>query len=892
FNDDQTAANQLVYTATLADGSSLDSMGLTFEIIPDANGLVAAGRITGTPPQDFNGPIEVRITATDQGGLSVTDDFIINVLPVNDAPAITSDGGGDFAAVSVLENTTAVTTVTAEDPDTGTTLTYSIVGGDDAALFAIDPGTGALSFITPPDFEAPGDANGDNVYDVVVTVSDGTLTDTQSIAVTVGDANEAPVIVSNGGGDAAALSVAENSTAVTTVAATDQDAGATLAYAIVGGADASLFAIDPATGVLSFVAAPDFEAPADAGGDNVYDVVVAVSDGTLTDTQSIAVTVGDANEAPVIVSDGGGENAALSVAENSTAVTTVAATDQDAGATLAYAIVGGADASLFAIDPGTGALSFITAPNFEAPGDANGDNVYDVVVTVSDGTLTDTQSIAVTVGDANDAPVIVSDGGGDNAPLSVAENSTAVTTVAATDEDAGSTLTYAIVGGADASLFAIDPTTGVLSFIAAPDFEEPADADGDNVYDLIVSASDGVLDDTQAIAVAVSNVAGLTLTGTTAGNIIDGSGEEDIVDGLNGNDILSGGGGNDTLIGGVGSDIMNGDDGDDVLIGGGGNDIMDGGAGDDTFVYAIGDASDIIDGGDGFDTVAISGSAANETLDVIFNGTALTNFESAIVSNIETATADLGGGTDTLTYFGSTAAVTVNLEAGTASGFTSIAGIENVTSGSGNDLLTGDVASNILNGGAGNDTFFATVNDGNDTYNGAGDNDTYDLSATSAGATVTTTSATSAETGVDVLQSIENIIGSQGNDIITTSGSASFVDGQAGDDVIDAGAGTDTIIGGLGNDFLNGGSGNDTFVFAAGFGNDTIVGFDANPSSGQDLLDISELGITAATFAASVLIEDLGSDTLVTIGTDTVLLQGVDGTGTNIITQEDFLLLG
>ncbi|HEX5957219.1 MAG TPA: hypothetical protein VFY92_01000, partial [Hyphomicrobiaceae bacterium] len=79
--------------------------------------------------------------------------------------------------------------------------------------------------------------------------------------------------------------------------------------------------------------------------------------------------------------------------------------------------------------------------------------------------------------------------------------------------------------------------------------------------------------------------------------------------------------------------------------------------------------------------------------------------------------------------------------------------------------------------------------------------------------------------------------------------------------------------------------------FAAGFGNDIISDFDANPSSGQDLLDISGLGITAETFATSVLIEALGSDTLVTIGTDTILLQGVDGTGTNIITQEDFLLL-
>ena len=161
FTDDATPANQLVYTATLADGAPLDSIGLAFQIVPDAAGLVAGAIVNGTPPANFTGPIEVRITATDQGGLSVTDAFVINVLPANDAPVITSDGGGELATVSVAENTTAVTTVTAADVDAGDTLTYSIVGGDDAGLFTIDASTGALSFVTAPDFEAPGDADGD-----------------------------------------------------------------------------------------------------------------------------------------------------------------------------------------------------------------------------------------------------------------------------------------------------------------------------------------------------------------------------------------------------------------------------------------------------------------------------------------------------------------------------------------------------------------------------------------------------------------------------------------------------------------------------------------------------------------------------------------------------------
>ena len=86
-----------------------------------------------------------------------------------------------------------MTTVTASDPDAGATLTYSISGGADAAKFSIDAETGALSFIAAPNFEAPTDAGANNVYDVIVQVSDGTLTDTQSIAVTVTNRNEAPV---------------------------------------------------------------------------------------------------------------------------------------------------------------------------------------------------------------------------------------------------------------------------------------------------------------------------------------------------------------------------------------------------------------------------------------------------------------------------------------------------------------------------------------------------------------------------------------------------------------------------------------------------------------------------------------------------------------------------
>src|SRR5207302_1595575 len=153
----------------------------------------------------------------------------------------------------------------------------------------------------------------------------------------------APVITSNGGGATAAVSVAENSTAITTVTAIDADAGASLAYSITGGAEIGRATSREWTGTLSFVSAPNFETPTDAGGNNVYDVTVHVADGTFTDFHVIAVPVSDLTVyAPVITSNGGGATAAVSVAENSTVVTTVTAIDADAGASLAYSITGGA----------------------------------------------------------------------------------------------------------------------------------------------------------------------------------------------------------------------------------------------------------------------------------------------------------------------------------------------------------------------------------------------------------------------------------------------------------------------------------------------------------------------------------------------------------------------
>ena len=194
------------------------------------------------------------------------------------------------ASISVPEGTTATGyTATATDDNQKDTLSFSVSGGADAAQFSIDSASGVLSFVAVTDFINPTDANGDNVYELELTVDDDRKngTATLTVLVTVTSTNELPAITS-----AATVSVTEGSTATGyTATATDAN-GDTLLFSTSGGADQAQFNIDSATGVLSFVAAPDFAAPADANADNDYELQLTVDDGrTGMDVLDVVVTV-------------------------------------------------------------------------------------------------------------------------------------------------------------------------------------------------------------------------------------------------------------------------------------------------------------------------------------------------------------------------------------------------------------------------------------------------------------------------------------------------------------------------------------------------------------------------------------------------------------------------
>ncbi len=161
-------------------------------VSPSATGWFTYTLDIALPP----GPATIQIAA--RGTSDAVGTFIDNVSLVlqgppvpNVAPVISSNGAGDDAAVSVAENTAAVTTVTVTDPD-GPGRTFALSGAD-AARFQIDQATGALTFVSAPNFEGPTDQGTDNVYNVTVTVNDGAGgSDAQNLAVTVTNVSEPP----------------------------------------------------------------------------------------------------------------------------------------------------------------------------------------------------------------------------------------------------------------------------------------------------------------------------------------------------------------------------------------------------------------------------------------------------------------------------------------------------------------------------------------------------------------------------------------------------------------------------------------------------------------------------------------------------------------------------
>jgi len=317
--------------------------------------------------------------------------------PKNRAPAF-HDENATF--LTPENNALASFRATATDPD-GDVLVYSISGGADGAKFAINGSTGVLVFRAPPDFEKPTDANADNAYLVEVTVSDGNLTDLQRITVQVTDVLEAPPnvapVIRQGEGPLL-VAMSEDGLPIgwslPRLEAFDADGGS-MTWSL--GANSS----NGTTSVSGTGVSPKVSYVPVANFHGVDEFVVKVTDETsLSDSIVIRVTVSPVNDAPVITS-----SPQVAVKENQTHAIEVNASDPE-GDTLLFALSGGADQAFFSINAASGLLAFSSPPDFEKPVDADADNVYEVLVTASDGDLSVTQGVSVEVMDVEDTLIL------------------------------------------------------------------------------------------------------------------------------------------------------------------------------------------------------------------------------------------------------------------------------------------------------------------------------------------------------------------------------------------------------------------------------------------------------------------------------------------------------
>ncbi len=441
------------------------------------------GQLKTSAPLDFETKAAYTVTVTVvDGSLTDTITVTINVTDVNEAPVIADSAD---TTLSIAENTAAGMnidgTFSATDPDDGDTLTYSL-GGTDASAFGINSTSGQLRTSAALDYESK------TSYSVTITVSDGSLTDSISITISVTNVNEVPVFSD---GVSTTRAIAENVPADinigSVVAATDPE-GSKLTYTL-GGTDAASFSIDGATGQLKTSAPLDFETKA------AYTVTVTVSDGSRTDSITVTINITDVNEAPVIADSA---DTTLSIAENTAAGVniggTFSATDPDDGDTLTWTL-GGTDAASFSINSTNGQLRTQAALNFERK------TSYSVTITVSDGSLTDTISVTINIDDVdeNRAPVFTA---GNSATRSIAENTGSGvnigTAVSANDPD-NDTLEYTL-GGTDASAFSINSTNGQLRTQTALNYEKKTS------YSVTITVSDGKLTDTIAVTINIDDV--------------------------------------------------------------------------------------------------------------------------------------------------------------------------------------------------------------------------------------------------------------------------------------------------------------------------------------------------------------------------------------------------
>ncbi|HET9252234.1 MAG TPA: putative Ig domain-containing protein [Candidatus Eisenbacteria bacterium] len=398
------------------------------------------------------------------GGSDWTDADGLNAAGGPNTPPVLAPIGNKSGFVGSCQPQPVTFTATATDPDAGQSLTFSLAPGAPAGA-TIHPSTGAFSWQPT----TPG------VFPVTVVVTDdGTppLSDSETIQISIAVVNEAPIIQAIGN-----KTVSEGSL-LTFVATAVFSCPDPLFFTLGSGAPAGA-AITP--GGTSNSASGTFTwTPSEAQGPGTYPITIIVTDGTRSDTETIQVTVLEANQAPILNPIG---NKSASI--GSPVTFTATATDADVPAqTLTFSLGAGAPSGA-TIGASTGNFSWTPS----VPG------TFEVTVIVTDNgnpALSDNETILIVTGGVNTPPVLAAIGN-----KTANENELLTFTATATDVDVNQILTFALGAGAPAGA-AISPG-GVFTWT-------PTEAQGPGTFPITVTVTDDgapPLSDSEAISVSV-----------------------------------------------------------------------------------------------------------------------------------------------------------------------------------------------------------------------------------------------------------------------------------------------------------------------------------------------------------------------------------------------------
>ena len=430
------------------------------------------------------------------------------------APVVTT-----ASPIVVAENATSVATLSATDADTAAAdLSWSIpagaAGGADRAKFALTA-DGALSFTAAKDFEAPDDADADGAYEVTVRVTDG-----------VNPVDAALVVRLSAVGDTGptasfeALPERHDGAARFSFELHFSEAPSGLSYRSVGGG-----LLEVTGGTLTHArrltrgSNQGWEVtvePTQAG-----DIVITLPARTCGETNAICID-GEALARAATATVPGPASSSLPVVSIAASATPVT---EGAAAAFTLSRTGSTDAALtveVSVSESEAAVS--GTPPTSVTFAAASVSVTLSVATEDDEVAEDASTVTAVVssgsgytvdGSSGSAEVVVNDDDGAPvvstvSPIVVAENATAVATLAATDEDtAAEALAWSIpagaAGGVDGAKFALTDD-GALSFKTAKDFETPDDADTDGEYEVTVRVTDGSNPVDTALVVRLSDV--------------------------------------------------------------------------------------------------------------------------------------------------------------------------------------------------------------------------------------------------------------------------------------------------------------------------------------------------------------------------------------------------